>query len=548
MKVEFTPNLIYLQVPFGYNEIAKNIGALGFSKATKMWKFPNNIYVMRDLLRHFPILRSNMGLVEHGKSKRAEMDRLLAIKGMHDTSGDSRLRPYQRVDVEYLKAIRAAGVFNEQRTGKTPTIITTMRELGTARNIVVCPASLMLNWERELKEWYPEVKVFRVSGSKKQLGDMHIEYVKYRNSMTPFVLVISKDYLKSSASKSWHDELRFDLAVVDEAHFLRNRDTAQSKAVHSLDAERRYALTGTPTVKDGTDIYGIFSWLYPDEYTSYWAFVRRYFEVYQDHFGATKIGGYNHRESELKELVGFRSVQRKRKDVMAWLPPKSYISIPIEMDKKQKKLYDQMELTFTAVDEDENIMSDAPTLLAQLTRLRQLCLDPALLGFDAPSAKTDAIMNWLEDNPDQPVVIMSMFTSYLKQLKDLLWQKYSVGMLTGEMTNDEKGRAVHYFQSGKTQILLCNIISAGVGHTLDRADTVIFTDKAWNPSDQEQAEDRIVPVDESRLHPINIVTFPIADTVDEKIEAILNQKQDLTSVINTGARDAIMKLLQRNKR
>jgi len=93
--------------------------------------------------------------------------------------------------------------------------------------------------------------------------------------------------------------------------------------------------------------------------------------------------------------------------------------------------------------------------------------------------------------------------------------------------------------------LLCNIISAGVGFTLDRADTVIFTDKAWNPTDQQQAEDRIVPVDESRNHAINIVTFPIADTVDEEIEKILDYKTDLTEVINSGARDAIMRLLGR---
>lgn len=546
MQVEIQPNYLFVTVPYGYNEVAKDIGAIEFSGSKKMWKFPNNIYMLRDLLRHFPILKHNMELVDYGKMLRAKMDRLLEIKKLEDTPGDPRLRPYQRVDVEYLKEVESAGVFNEQRTGKTPTMIVTMKELGTRRNLVVAPASLGLNWEREFGIWGAGIKVFRVTGTPKKRQEIYDHYHKCVQSGTPSVIIVSKDTLKGADLK-WFKARHFDTVVVDEGHFLRKHHTAQSEAIHALDARRRYVLTGTPTVKNGTDIYGILSWLFPGQYTSYWAFVRRYFEVYQDNYGGTMIGSYNpQREKELQELIGFSSVQRKRKDVMAWLPPKTFIPIKVEMDKKQKKLYDQMELTFTAIDEETGDMVDTPTVLAQLTRLRQLCLDPALLGFDAPSAKTDAIMEWLEDNPGQPVVIMSMFTSYLNRLKGIMQQKgISVGLLTGEMSNEAKGTAAQDFQTGKYQVLLCNIISAGVGFTLDRADTIIFTDKAWNPSDQRQAEDRIIPIDQSRLHPVNVVTFPIADTVDEKIEGILNYKENLTEVINTGSRDAILALMKR---
>jgi SNF2 family DNA or RNA helicase len=547
LRVEIQPNYLYVEVPYPQKELAKWIGAIEFSRSRKMWKFPNNIYVMRELLRHFPALMNNQTFVDYGKQLRSRMDKLLEIKRMEDAPGDPRLRPYQRVDVVYLKELTAAGVFNEPRTGKTPTILTVMKELKTIRNLVVCPASLTLNWEKEAKIWAEGVQVFRIKGTPKQRGATHMEWLKCVQDGIPSVLIVSKDSLKSKSDRGWFMEMYFDMIVVDEAHFLRNRDSLQSKVVHSLNAHRKYALTGTPTVRDGTDIFGILSWLFPETYTSYWAFVKRYFEVYQDHFGNTVIGDYNHRQSELQELIGFISVQRKRRDrgVMDWLDKPQPIPIPVEMDKKQRKLYDDMLNTFTAYDEESGMMVDTPTVLAQLTRLRQLCLDPALLGFDAPSAKTDAIMEYLEDNP-RPVVIMSMFTSYLHLLAEKLKAKgYKVRMIHGEMSNDEKGKAAADFQAGKTDILLCNIISAGVGHTLDRADTIIFTDKAWNPTDQQQAEDRIVPTTPERNHGINIVTFPIADTVDERIEEILEKKTNLTEVINSGAREAIMRLLRR---
>lgn len=537
MQVEILPNYIFVNVPYPKKEVAKAIGAIEFNGSRKMWKFPNNIYMLRDLLRYFPDLKHNDELITYGKKLKARMDFLLGIKRMDDISGDPRLRPYQRVDVAYLKCLQAAGVFNEQRTGKTPTILTVCKELELSTVLIVCPASLLKNWEREVGIWTTAQGVI-LKGSKKQRAYL-IDSIKTNGGYA----IVSYETLRNDIKA--FSQVMFDTVILDEAHRIRNKKTKQTQAVFALQAKRKYALTGTPTVKDGTDIHPILSWLYPETYTSYWAFVKRYFDIFEDHFGNTVIGKYRpERERELQELIGFISVQRKRKDkgVMDWLQKTQYLSIPVEMSDKQRRVYQQMLDTFVATDEEGNAI-DSATVLAQLTRLRQLCLDPALVNLDAPSAKTDAILEYLNDNPG-PVVVMSMFTSYLKKLEVLLADlKYRVGTIHGEMTNDAKAQAASGFQSGKTDVLLCNIISAGVGHTLDRADTIIFTDKAWNPSDQQQAEDRIVPVSQDRNHGINIVTFPIADTVDEKIETILKQKTNLTEVINSGARDAIMKLI-----
>jgi len=226
---------------------------------------------------------------------------------------------------------------------------------------------------------------------------------------------------------------------------------------------------------------------------------------------------------------------------MQWLPDKQRTTFYCEMGTKQQKAYREM-LEYFFVEETE---LDAPSVLAQLIRLRQICLEPALLNIEAESAKTEALLEWIDDNKTA-VVIMSMFTSYLKRLYKLLSDAgYKVGMITGEMTNADKMESATRFQNGQIDILLCNIISAGTGFTLDRADTIIFTDKAYNPAENEQAEDRITPTTPDKVHKHTIISFVCQNTVDEKINALLERKKSLTDLINEGGMQAVKLLLSK---
>jgi SNF2 family DNA or RNA helicase len=225
---------------------------------------------------------------------------------------------------------------------------------------------------------------------------------------------------------------------------------------------------------------------------------------------------------------------------MKWLPKKDYQTIAVEMSDKQAKLYRQMESDFFI--EDGETMVDTMTVLAQLTRMRQICLDPRLLGLNVKGAKTEAIVDYI-DATNEPVVVMSMFTSYLELLKDDIKDK-RIGMITGKMSSKQKFEVSEAFQRGEIDVLLCNIISAGVGFTLDKGEVIIFPDKAWNPADQEQAEDRITPTQEHKLHAHTILTFTTANTVDERIDDILKTKKDLTEVVNEGGVSALRRLLK----
>jgi SNF2 family DNA or RNA helicase len=539
MKITYDENFIYCsdEAPVDRPVLEYHFNAV-YSKAKKHWRLPANLWAARELMKEFPDLKTSESFVAYGKTLRSQVDQMLEVRKAVRVSANSPLRPYQLQDVHVLTGLPQAGIFNEPRTGKTPTTITLMRELGTSRNLIVSPASLIYNWESEIKKWYPEAEVSVVSGTFVKRTKI---YEKFKSSShAAKVLIISKDTLKYDADGYDLFSEKFDLIAVDEAHYMRNWKTKQSEAVFGLKADRKYALTGTPTVKHAADIYGILKFLQPKKYTSYWQFVDRYFGSGKNYMGHMKENDKvkPHRAEELKSIVGLISVARKRKEVMQWLPDKQRITIPVEMSTKQKKMYDQMKEYFMT---DEGL--DAQNQLVQMIRLRQILLDPRLLDTDVKGAKTEAILEWLDDNRE-PVVIMSMFTSYLKLLKPEIEKLgLKVGMIHGEMSNKEKQEAATHFQEGRSDILLCNIISAGTGFTLDKSETIIFTDKAWNPADNDQAEDRITPTTEEKNHKHAIISFEVRNSMDARINELLSTKKSLTDIINEGGREAIRKLL-----
>lgn len=499
-------------------------------------RLPLHLWSLREIWKHLPSARTEV-LEKYGKLTKEEFDRHVYLRQESELVQPifGGLRPYQAQDEYYLRHLKNAAVFNEPRTGKTPTLITLVESIRPQKTIVVAPASLIWNWSREFKKWYirgyQDLKV--VSGTKVKRKEIYDNFSKG-------ILVISKDTLKQDIDVI---KTNFDVAIVDEAHFLRNYKTAQSKAVFKIKADRKYALTGTPSVKHPSDVYGILHFLFPTQYPSFWQFAERYFDVSQNHLGYTEVGSIKpSRLEELQQLLGIISVQRKRSEVMQWLPDKERTTFYCEMSNVQKKLYDEMAEYFIAKLDEEEV--DAPTVLAQLTRLRQLCLEPSLLGFDCNSAKTDALVEYVNDLRE-PVVIMSMFTSYLDRLENIFGESLKVAKISGKIDSVEKQRIAEQFQRGEIDVLLCNIISAGTGFTLDRAETIIFTDKAWNPADNEQAEDRITPTTEDKVHKHHIVSFVCQNTVDERINELLEQKKSLTDLVNDGGSQAIKFLLQK---
>jgi SNF2 family DNA or RNA helicase len=491
---------------------AKQLDAI-WVKSKKMYKLPNTLGALRELHKQ------GFNVMEYGKNKAEQRESLLSIKNLEFPNTISNgLRPYQRVDVNFLQRLPHCGIFSEMRTGKTPTTLKLIEAEGHEKVIVICPASLVLNWKKEVETW-TNYEVFAVSGTKTKRSKIYQEWESKKG-----FLVLSKDTAKADS-----DLLNFkDYAlIVDEAHFLRNYQTLQSKAVFHLGkhATKRLALTGTPSTNKGADIYGILHFLYPSRFSSYWSFVDRYFKTWDSPWGAKEISGYKRKE-ELQEILDLISVQRKRSEVMQWLPPKQYQTITLEMAPKQRKAYDEMLHLFTVEEADV----DASGVLAQLTRLRQICLAPELLEINAPSAKEQFILEWLEDNPDEQVIIFSNFSSYLKELAKKINNK--LGLIIGETGKPMRQNIVEQFQAGKIQVILANIQAAGTGLTLDAAGTVIFLDRDYTVSSNQQAEDRIVPTTQQANQSCTIIDVVCKNSVDETINDLLKKKKSVIEVIN----------------
>jgi SNF2 family DNA or RNA helicase len=529
MKYQADKDFIYIiNPPFhSKDEIKSRLSGVwsDSQKRGKGWRFPKNLHAYRELYKFFKELKTDKTFMKDYETSSKQATYWLDVKTK--TTHQFGLREYQNQDANYLVTKGSCLVLNEPRTGKTPTMIAVLKALNSKVNIIICPSSLVLNWSKEFSAWYPEMKVYPVVGTPKQRNILYTDFQS--KHVQPKVLIISKDTWKMD--KDIHD-LDFGAAIVDEAHFLRNYKSQQSQAIFKLKAKVKYALTGTPSVKHGSDVFGLLHFIDPGAFPSYWQFTDRYWVIDDNGWGKEVSDPKIERAEELKTIMSINSVQRKRKDVMKWLPTATRQTIPVELGKKQLKYYDQMFDTFMATDKEQEHEIDTMNKLSQLMRLRQICLDPRLLGFNEVGAKTTALLEFAE-GMSEPFVVMTMFSSYFDLVKDELKKLgKKVEVIDGGTSKPNRQRIVERFQAGKIDILLANIIAAGTGLTLDRADTIVFMDKSFSPADNEQAEDRIVPTTKDRLHPINIISFITSGTVDERINDILERKEDLTKLIN----------------
>lgn len=514
--------------------IAEKLGA-SFNDRLKLWKIPNTISGLEEILRY-----TNNGLIRaYRAEKQKKRERLLTIKKVPDTDGDPRLRPYQRVDVAFLSSIPHGALFNEQRTGKTVTMLGVVNKRQFKRIGLVAPASTLIKWQREVKDWTGKDAVI-ITG--KNRG----EILKSLRKADEFFFIIGFEMLAKEI-----DQFKFpmDCLIIDEAHKLRGRKTQTAKAVFKLGkkAAHRYAMTGTPAVRSADDVWSILHFLYPEKFPSYFQFVARYMEEEYNHFSYSgkASSGRAKRPKELREILETISVIRKQQDhgVMDWLPEKQRELVLLSPDPEQKKVYDEVERSFT-YKQDGELLVDASNPLTQLIRLRQIAIDPRILGIQAGSAKTKYVMKYLGENAD-PVLIFSTSTSYLKYLENHLSTKgYSVGRITGDVTLKKRQKIVDDFQNGVLRVLLLNIKAAGVGLTLDRACTSIFVDREFNPADNMQAEDRMTPVSKDRIHEMSIKILAIKDTYDEVVEKILGHKYNVTEVVNQGGLKSLKKLYE----
>lgn len=441
------------------------------------------------------------------------------------------LRTYQIEDANFLAALPCSACFNEQRTGKTPTALEVirLRKLEDEKILIVTTASSLYQWQGEYKKWL-EKDCQICAGTPKRKEDAIKNWAHG--------LVISIDSFKETATREGLVDTilskKPQMIILDEAHKIKNPKSANAKALFKTRAiPYRLALTGTPAQGKPYDVYSILKFLYPSEFTSFWKFLEEYF-IIQDEVTYVKgfprhFKTYDHfkpgKDIELQELLSEFSTQRKRKDVMPWLPDKCHIPIKLEPTKQQKKYLKELAETYKT---GEIVTTGA---LDRLIRYRQICLDPELIGLKSKSPKTEWIKQYIKDYPDEQIIIFSKFTSYLVKLASELDVPYA--MITGDVSAKDRGQFIKDFQSGEFNVFLINIDAGKEAITLDAAETTIFADKYPPIGSIEQAEDRFVASTEAKAHKAHkIYELMMSETFDEELYKLLEQRKEETDIIN----------------
>ena len=435
----------------------------------------------------------------------------------------TKLRPYQIVDIEILITYKCMACFNEQRTGKTPTAIRAMVDREILKILVVCPASALYPWGEAFTFWsgLPATVVAGTLDKKRQLID----------SWDFGALIVSYGTLKSTLLQNILDREPVGV-ILDEAHRIKDPKTKNAKAAFELTKTIPYrlALTGTPAPNKPEEIWSILHFLYPQTFKSYWNFIDEYFKtVLRDNGRGQRfkevVGIKPNRAAELLYKISCIATQRKRKDVMAWLPEKEYQKILLPPTKLQLKYLEELQNYF----ETENVVTHG--ILDRLIRYRQICLHPGLLHLKGTSPKLDWIKEYLEDYTDRPTIIFSKFTSFLHILDKEIDVPH--GLIVGATPSAERAELVKAFQTGKLNLLLINLDAGKESLTLDRAEAIIFTDKYPPVGDIEQAEDRFIATTEDKADKAHIIyELIIKGTYDEELYDLIARRAQAIDAIN----------------
>lgn len=442
-----------------------------------------------------------------------------------------KLYDYQLAGLAFLGDAKRAILADEMGLGKTAQAIQAAVESGAEKVLVISPNSLKWVWAEEAVKW---------------AYDVEPEDIEVYNGKTvkcdKWMTVINIEAVRLERNLAALKAAKWDVIIVDEAHRIKNRKAAQTKAVKQLTAEHIFLLTGTPILNTPDEMWSLLNYLYPKTYSSYWRFFERYVIWWDNGFGR-QISGYrdlDHLAGEIADIM----LRRTKAEVIKELPPKTYQTIKVDLLPEQRKMYNAMRDEFIAQLNDDQAVA-ALSAISQLTRLKQIATDPHIVAedceTDVPSAKMDALNELLGDllsNPERKVVVFSQWARACRRVASAT-EKIGVGYatLTGDDCETARKEAVHRFQSDpECRVFISTIQAGGVGITLTAADTVIFLDKLWTPAYNQQAEDRVY-ARMNDLHGATIYSLVAKDTIEERIEdMLLDKEQVIEAVMCDGSR------------
>ncbi|MCD8160209.1 MAG: DEAD/DEAH box helicase [Clostridiales bacterium] len=448
------------------------------------------------------------------------------------------LRPYQKTGFRWLKTLAQYGfggiLADDMGLGKTVqalSFLSSAKEEGnTLPSLVVCPASLVLNWGDECRKFAPELTVFLLSGT---AAERRAQWGRVEGCD---LAVISYDSLRRDVERL--EEHSFYTCILDEAQYIKNHNTLSVKAVKRVRSKLRFAMTGTPVENRLSELWSIFDFLMPGylyRYSEFQARLEKPITKERDQ-GAAK---------RLAALTNPFILRRMKGDVLKELPPKTESVRYVALSQEQRKLY-----TAVAMDGKNELQQagaggqEKLKVLVLLMRLRQICCDPRLCldGYQGESAKLESCMELVSEalSGGHRILLFSQFTSMLELIRQRLEREgISCFVLEGSTPKRQRAELVERFNQGEGEVFLISLKAGGTGLNLTGADTVIHYDPWWNQAAQNQATDRAHRIGQRSA--VQVYKLISKDTIEEKILDLQQRKQELADTV-AGTEEGILAL------
>ncbi|WP_022778214.1 DEAD/DEAH box helicase [Butyrivibrio sp. AE3009] len=443
------------------------------------------------------------------------------------------LRDYQKTGFQWFARLRKNGfgavLADDMGLGKTLQVLTLLLSIKEKNikegkknkcSLIVCPASLVYNWQHEIQKFTPQLHCELAVGIKPDRERVTSEI----NEEGTDVIITSYDLLRRDIEL--YKYLSFECEIIDEAQFIKNPSTQGAKAVKSISASFKIALTGTPIENRLSELWSIFDYCMPGYLFSY----KKFHDVLEGPAVSEKDESAMER---LRKMIAPFVMRRLKKDVLKDLPDKLEENIYAPMTKEQAELYKarlQHIKMMVELKSDEDFKKDRIVILSELTRLRQICCDPGLVydGYQGGSAKADLCLEMIKSAAESghKMLVFSQFTSMLERLTALLKKEgISYYLLTGATKKEDRIKMVDTFQEDETPVFCISLKAGGTGLNLTAADIVIHYDHWWNRAVENQATDRAHRIGQKNV--VTVYRLIMQDTIEERIILLQNKKKEL---------------------
>lgn len=474
----------YVKTKYEERHVPKEAG-FSWDKFAKAWCTPNPVIAERLAEYADEEAKKKLFLVRELRNRSS------AVTSDYQPPAPDGLEylPYQRAGIEWGTRRKRVLIADEMGLGKTIQAIGVMNVELPETTLIVCPASLKLNWLQECQKWFMGTKetTYRVMNG--TLGHTDTYGLHFTDpNLSHTVIIVNYDV---AWKPKVHDTLgkhKFDLVILDECHYLKNPKTNRTKGVigpgsFSKRAEKVVCLTGTPLTNRPIELFPILKNLAPEvikPFTDYYRFGRQFCAGHEDRFGWNDRGASNMEDLNARLRSGFM-IRRLKKDVLKDLPDKRLQIVPLGIEgAKDKRLVQKQITDLGLADLDKQGLPDD---LGELATQRH---DLALMKHDmAVKHIKDLLL------VNDKLVIFAHHTEVIHKLWEALHDDYGAVRVVGQTPPKKRQTHVDFFQNDpKCRVFLGNLQAAGVGLTLTAASTVVFVEFSWVPGEIAQAVDR----------------------------------------------------------